>query len=184
VTHCHTGPNRLVGRGHAGFQRWVERSWRVLRSHGGDGASAPRRCRTAAKRRSTTDLGMAAQLNNGHGTGNEHGVLTDDVQAADRGRRRGFSLARCSGAAVLGYRRGGRRRNTVARPTVTRLRSIWRRQGHEAVGAGVERGDAAQGPHQRVKLKEDSDSKEGGAGDPSREAARSRWCLNGSIGRR
>jgi hypothetical protein len=33
---------------------------------------------------------VVAQLNNGQGTGNERGVLTDDVQAADRGRQHGF----------------------------------------------------------------------------------------------
>jgi hypothetical protein len=40
-----------------------------------------------------TDLGVVAQLNNGQGTGNERGVLTDDEQAADRGRQHGFSSA-------------------------------------------------------------------------------------------
>jgi hypothetical protein len=53
------------------------------------------------------NLGMAAQLGNGHGTGNEHGVLTDDVQAVDRGRPHGFVSARRSDAVVLGYRREG-----------------------------------------------------------------------------
>jgi hypothetical protein len=53
------------------------------------------------------DLGMAVQLDNGHGAGNEHGVLTDNVQAVDRGRRRGFVSARRSDAVVLGYRREG-----------------------------------------------------------------------------
>jgi hypothetical protein len=54
-----------------------------------------------------TDLGVAAQFNNGQGTGNDSGVLTDDVQAANRGRWRGFSSARCSGAVILGYQREG-----------------------------------------------------------------------------
>jgi hypothetical protein len=50
------------------------------------------------------DLGVVAQLNNGQGTGNKRGILTDDVQATDRGRRRGFVSARRSGTVVLGYR--------------------------------------------------------------------------------
>jgi hypothetical protein len=84
------------------------------------------------------DLGRAAQLDNGHGTGNEHGVLTDDVQAVDRGRRRGFVSARRSDAVVLGYRRGGRWQHTVSWPAATQLRPIWRRHGREAVDIGVE----------------------------------------------
>jgi hypothetical protein len=50
---------------------------------------------------------VAMQLDNGHGIGNECGVLTDDVQAADQGRRHGFGSARRSGAIILGYRREG-----------------------------------------------------------------------------
>jgi hypothetical protein len=81
-----------MGRSHVGFQCWVERSRCVscgrceLRSHGGDAASAPWRCRTAARRRSIIDLGVAAQIDNGQGKGNKRGVLTDDVEAVDRGR--------------------------------------------------------------------------------------------------
>jgi hypothetical protein len=53
------------------------------------------------------DLGVVVQLNNGQGTRNERGVLTNDVQVADRGRRRDFGSARCSSAVVLSYRREG-----------------------------------------------------------------------------
>jgi hypothetical protein len=52
------------------------------------------------------DLGVACD--NGQGTGNERGVLTNDMQVVDRGRQHGFDLARCSGAVVLGYRREGK----------------------------------------------------------------------------
>jgi hypothetical protein len=50
---------------------------------------------------------MVAQLNNGQGMGSEHGVLTDDVQAADRGRWRGLGSDWHSGAVILSYRREG-----------------------------------------------------------------------------
>jgi hypothetical protein len=41
------------------------------------------------------------------GTGNKRGVLTDDEQAVDRGRRPDFGSSRHSSAVVLGYRREG-----------------------------------------------------------------------------
>jgi hypothetical protein len=53
------------------------------------------------------DLGVVAQLDNGQGTGNEHRVLTNDEQTADRGRRPGFGSSRHSSAVVLGYQREG-----------------------------------------------------------------------------
>jgi hypothetical protein len=82
----------------------VMHSTRALRRHGGDAAPTPRWCGTTTRRCSTMDLGVVAQLNNGQGTGNKRGILTDDVQATDRGRRRGFVSARRSGTVVLGYR--------------------------------------------------------------------------------
>jgi hypothetical protein len=56
-----------------------------------------------------TDLGMVAWLDNGQGMGNEHGVHTDDVQAADRGRWRGFGNALGDGQhAESKWGKGGR----------------------------------------------------------------------------
>jgi hypothetical protein len=89
-----------VGHGHTGFQHWVGLIT-VLHHRGAGAASSPWLC-------SMTDLGMVAQVDNGQGTRNECGVLTDDVQAADRGRRRGFVSAQRSGAVILGYRREGK----------------------------------------------------------------------------
>jgi hypothetical protein len=54
-----------------------------------------------------TALGVVAHLDNGQGTRNECGVLTDDVRAIDWGRRRDFGSAQRSGAVVLGYQREG-----------------------------------------------------------------------------
>jgi hypothetical protein len=69
---------------------------------------------------------VVAQLDNGQGTGNERGFLTDDVQAADRGRRRGFGSARHSGAVILSYQREGEGGTTPLDGLQTRLRPIWR----------------------------------------------------------
>jgi hypothetical protein len=54
-----------------------------------------------------TDLGVVVQLDNGQDTRNKCGVLTDDMQAADRGTRHGFGSAQRSGTVILGYRREG-----------------------------------------------------------------------------